>query len=141
MRKKIYLYEFIELVKSNKEFFNVDIIIKNTKKESKLLEEFCTTNINKQKYEEAWSIILDAIAEHFYPHDMTSFFTEKTLNYLIDNNVNLNDLAHLQLDNKWLKKIYQKDKRCIEALRYKWFLVNILVNGEINFRNLLTLLK
>lgn len=119
MRKKCNLSEFIELVKNNEEFFDVDIVIENTKKESQLLEEFCTTSINKRKYEEAWSIILDAIAEHFYPHDMTSFFTEKTLNYLIDNGVNLNDLAHLQLDNEWLTKIYQKDKSCIEAIRKK----------------------
>ena len=116
-RKIVKLNEFIELVKKGKAFFNIEIQIENTEMETKILEEFCSVKINKEKYNEAWSIIFDAIAEYFYPKDMTTFFSYYTLDFLINNEINLNDLAHLQLSDEWLQKIYDKDNGCIEALQ------------------------
>ena len=42
---------------------------------------------------------------------------ERLIDYLIENQIALQDLGHLQLNSEILMKIYNKDNRCKEALQ------------------------
>ena len=114
-KKEIKLKEFIWQIKKGKNAFKYKIYLENTKEEMRILEEFCSAGLNKKKYL-AWAVIIDAIADYFGLNNATSFFTEKTLNYLIENKIDINTLAHLNLDDDWLIKIYEADKESYEAL-------------------------
>jgi len=48
---------------------------------------------------------------------MTNCLTKYTIDYLIENQIALQDLGHLQLNSEILMKIYNKDNRCKEALQ------------------------
>jgi len=101
------------------EGWEFEINYNGTPNEKQMLEDFCNEKkkIKRWDYDWAWSAITDTIHEKLYPTDMTDSFTEKTLNFLIDNKIALGSLCHMQLRDEWLLKIYEKDNRCVEALQ------------------------
>ncbi len=114
------LQEYIDLFFNGGDLFQ-HIKFSDSYNEAKILESFCKTDLSRKKdkirFREALSTILNELADQYYPEDMTNCFTEETLLYLIENNIALDDLAHLQLADIWLEKIYDKDNNCIEALQ------------------------
>lgn len=114
------LQEYIELYYRGGNLFQ-SIEFVDPYNEAKLLESFCKTDISKKRIKrrfiEALSTILNAMADAYYPHDVTNCFTEETLAYLIEHNIALTDLAHLQLSDAWLQRIFDKDNSCVEALQ------------------------
>lgn len=77
-----------------------------TTEEAKLLEEFSFEILDKKHYETVWTFILDTVAEKYYITQPFYFLTNLTLENLISNKKNINDLSHLFLDNYWLLRIY-----------------------------------
>jgi hypothetical protein len=108
--------DFIALVPTKKSLFH-EIAIYGTTDETQMLKELCKTSANRKRLCLAWSLILHDIHESLYPHDVTEFLSDEVLEYLIAEEIELITLGHLQLSNKWLLKIYEKDNRCIEALQ------------------------
>ena len=115
--KNIGLKDFLVLVPTKKDLHYYEICFDGIVDETQMLEDFCKSEIKKSRFEKAWNVILDSMNDKFQPADMTYLFTEETLNFLIDNNIELISLGHLQLSDYWLRRIYEKDNRCEEALQ------------------------
>jgi len=118
----LILKQFIEMI-SKGVYVSCEIEFKNTSYEKAILEKFCESKISTEIRSYAWREIIDYFDEFLYDNKIDdiknteAFFTEKTLNFLIDNEIALISLGHLQLSDYWLQKIYDKDNRCTEALQ------------------------
>lgn len=113
--KAICLEKFVSIVLNGKNIIN-EVVIDDDIENKVLMERLCDISIGVNRLNEAWSWLLHDINEKYYPSDMTNLFNDKILTFLINNQIALNSLGHLQLDNKWLNEIYMKDNKCIEAL-------------------------
>ena len=100
MLLKEYLYF------SKKMVIDDTLFLHFTDEEAKLLEEFSFEILDKKHYETVWAFILDAVAEKYYITQPFNFLTNLTLENLVLNKKNINDLSHLFLDNYWLLRIY-----------------------------------
>lgn len=49
--------------------------------------------------------------------ELSDFLSETILNYLIENDIELIGLGHLQLSDDWLRRTYNRNNSCIEALQ------------------------
>ena len=108
------IVKYIGEVFSNSDLFQ-NIECEGTIQESNALERICDPKIPRKRLEMALAIIIDCIAEKFSDGRILDFLSDKTLNFLIDNRICLIDLGHLNLDDKWLQKIFETDNRCWEA--------------------------
>ena len=116
--KSIELEKFITLASTKKDLHYYEILLNGTVEETQMLEVFCTVKMKSTRRDLAWGYIIYHINEKFHSSDdITYFFTEKTLNFLIENEIELISLGHLKLSDEWLLKIYEKDNRCTEALQ------------------------
>lgn len=106
-KSKVNLKEFIDNLNI---FVNKDVEIVfsiNVQDNKDLLKSFCQYNINSM-YKKAWGIILEQVP--------TEFLEDEVLKFLIDNSIQLIELAHKNLTNEWLMRIYNMDNMCKEAL-------------------------
>ena len=103
------------VVGTTKEIFCKISIEKNF--DRKQLLKLCDLQIPKERLIVAWSLIIDKIDEEFFKEKEISLLSEEVLDFLIDNNICLMDLAHLRLPIQYLQKIYNKDQNCWEALK------------------------
>jgi len=114
--KKISLKDFLLLIPTRRNLF-YNIVINGEPDEKQMLEDLCNLHAKNERLNEAWNEIFYSLNENFCQlDDVTHFFTEKTLNFLINNELALCSLGHLQLSDEWLLKIYEKDDYCVEAL-------------------------
>jgi hypothetical protein len=102
----------VALVPTKKDLF-CEVDLNGNQDDAKILEDFCLINADSKRIHEAWSHIICSISDRQIP----TVLTEKTLSFLVENEIALIDLGHLQLSDEWLQKIYDKDNRCIEALQ------------------------
>ena len=116
-REPLTLHSFIKEI-LNGVWVSCEILLQGTAEETVLLQKFCKARIKVGIRAHAWYEIIYWIAENFSQiKDPTTFIGVETLNFLIDNEIDLIGLGHLQLSDYWLQKIYDKDNRCIEALQ------------------------
>jgi hypothetical protein len=114
--------EFVEKLNTKEDIwpngtYFAGISFAGTSDETALLKQICKIKLGKRRRELAWSLILGEICETLYSNDMTDFISEDVFNYLLENEIELLTLGHLQLKDEWLLEIYKKDSRCIEALQ------------------------
>jgi len=110
------LNTFVENILENKSIED-EIELGDKISDAKSIERLCRSDLSNELQMWAWSCILNAIADKYYPEDMTNCLTKYTIDYLIENQIALQDLGHLQLNSEILMKIYNKDNRCKEALQ------------------------
>lgn len=80
--------------------------------ENLLLENFCDSNVSKSHKQSVFSIILDVIADN-KKEDMLS---DKLLESLISQEISLSDLSHMNLQDKYLIKIFKKNNSYYECM-------------------------
>ena len=95
-------------------FIREDLIINDNFDTDKLLV-LCTKAIPRERLLEAWSIIISSVINKFKDCKEVKFFPDNVLDFLIENDIDLVGLGHLRLPDKYLNKIYEKDKNCWEA--------------------------
>lgn len=83
--------------------------------DKKSLDKLCDIKINRKRLIVAWSLIIDFFNDN-YCDNIKDYFNDNIIDFLIDNNICLTDLGHLKLSEKDLKRIYEKDNSCWEAL-------------------------
>jgi hypothetical protein len=101
----------------NLKSLDVYLKIEGSIEEQALIRELCTFNVTHQRLTIAWGIIINAIDDRFSNSEVVTFLPDEVLEYLVNNNIALCDLGHLRLEDKWLVKIYRKNKSCIESLQ------------------------
>lgn len=79
--------------------------------------KLCNLQIPKERLIVAWSLIIDKIDEEYREEKEILFLPDPVLDFLIENDICLIDLAHLKLPIKYLRKIYDKDNTCWEAIK------------------------
>lgn len=110
------IQKYIDLVFKKKKPIFKDIKIDKDFEWDNLIK-LCDLSFSNECLIVAWSLIIDAISETYKNENIIFFMPEKVLNFLIENNICLMDLAHLKLPAKYLLMIYDKDNSCWEVLR------------------------
>jgi len=126
------LKEFISLI-SKKVWANCEILLQGTAEETVIFSKFYKKKISKGLRNHAWSTILYWFEEKLsHLENIVDYFGEETLNFLIDNEIELLETYELKLPDEWLKKIHDKaltrEDRFIEMfpLTLKEFMEQIL---------------
>ena len=84
----------------------------------KILEKFSYRIKEKKHFTDVWEDILDQLNDFTVNQktDVNLFLTPKTLDNLIQENVLLSTLSHMDLPTKYLIKIYEKNNKNFEGL-------------------------
>ena len=83
-----------------------------SEQEQILMEQFCELEINICNKNAAFSCILDVIMDN----SKEDMLNEKLLRKLISKRIALSTLAHMNLNDKWLIEIHQKNKQLFECM-------------------------
>ena len=111
----INIAEYINLVIHTDIDTEQEVVCNKSQTEVQAMLTLMESKLAKEREYRAWSIILDSILDALYKEARITFIPDRILSYLIDNNFDLLVLAHMRLEERWLKKIIQKDPSLWEA--------------------------
>lgn len=103
------LKKFIERICEGKEGGDDFILNDDQNEDIKLIESIC--------YDEKYKLKINNIWDKIYHKLDEEYFSDKILNFLVNNDIHLIELSHSKIANEWLLKIYLKDNYYIEALQ------------------------
>lgn len=104
------LYDYLEKSKT-KAFFS-PIEMDFSEKEQLLLEQFSDLDINRANKEVVFTCVLDEIMDN----GKESILNNKLLNSLIDQEIALSSLSHMNLKDEYLIKIFNRNKNHYECM-------------------------
>lgn len=104
------LYDYLE--KSKIKAFFSPIEMDFSEKEQLLLEQFSDLDINRANKEVVFTCVLDEIMDN----GKESILNNKLLNSLIDQEIALSSLSHMNLKDEYLIKIFNRNKNHYECM-------------------------
>lgn len=104
------IYDYCEMSKEKRFFSSLEMDF--SEQEQILLDQFCDSEIDIQNKNIAFSCILDVIMDN----GKEEVLNETLIHKLINKEIALSTLAHLNLNDKWLIAIHQKNHWLFECM-------------------------
>ena len=109
------IQEYISKVIKLNSIINDCIFCNRQQEEKQAMVDLMKSDIDKRVEIDTWAQVINAISEEYINESVHSFIPESCMNYLIENEIDLIGLSHLNLERKWFIKILDINDSIWEA--------------------------